>query len=125
MRSIRTIARYRRRGARSAGLAACGSSASGSSTATGSASVLEHGGLSEPATESLSGKRGGTLVVLQESDFEHLDPGIAYYSLDYAVVFATQRPLYSNKPDTRPNRPPTWPPARRKSPRTTRRSRCT
>ena len=26
--------------------------------------------------------------------------GIAYYSVDYTVVFATQRPLYSNKPNT-------------------------
>jgi peptide/nickel transport system substrate-binding protein len=39
-------------------------------------------------------------VVLDETDFEHLDPGIAYYSLDYEVVFAVQRPLYSNKPNT-------------------------
>ena len=38
--------------------------------------------------------------MLDETDFEHLDPGIAYYSLDYEVVFATQRPLYSNKPNT-------------------------
>ena len=38
--------------------------------------------------------------MLQEGDFEHLDPGIAYYSVDYKVVFATQRPLYSNKPNT-------------------------
>ena len=37
---------------------------------------------------------------MDETDFEHLDPGIAYYSLDYEVVFATQRPLYSNKPNT-------------------------
>jgi peptide/nickel transport system substrate-binding protein len=54
-----------------------------------------------PTTESLtSGKRGGTLTVLDETDFEHLDPGIAYYSLDYEVVFATQRPLYSSKPNS-------------------------
>jgi peptide/nickel transport system substrate-binding protein len=38
--------------------------------------------------------------VLDETDFEHIDPGLAYYSLDYEVVFATQRPLYSNKPNT-------------------------
>jgi peptide/nickel transport system substrate-binding protein len=46
------------------------------------------------------GKKGGTLQVLDETDFEHIDPGIAYYSLDYEVVFATQRPLLSNKPNT-------------------------
>ena len=33
-----------------------------------------------------------------EADFENLDPGTAYYSLDYEVVYATQRPLYSNAP---------------------------
>ncbi len=43
---------------------------------------------------------GGNLTVLQENDFEHLDPGISYYSVDYSVVFATQRPLYSNKPNS-------------------------
>ncbi|HSZ15316.1 MAG TPA: ABC transporter substrate-binding protein [Solirubrobacteraceae bacterium] len=50
-------------------------------------------------TEPETGKRGGTLTVLQETDFEHLDPGLAYFSVDYAVVFATQRPLYSQKPN--------------------------
>jgi peptide/nickel transport system substrate-binding protein len=54
-----------------------------------------------PLTEPLSGgKRGGVLSVLDETDFENLDPGIAYYSLDYEVVYATQRPLYSNEPNS-------------------------
>ena len=39
-------------------------------------------------------------MALQESDFEYLDPGITYAALDYPVVFATQRPLYSNKPNS-------------------------
>jgi peptide/nickel transport system substrate-binding protein len=38
--------------------------------------------------------------VLQESGFEHIDPGIAYGVPEYGIVFATQRPLYSNKPNT-------------------------
>ena len=38
-----------------------------------------------PRRQSLEGKKGGTLEVLQEGDFEHLDPGIAYYSVDYMV----------------------------------------
>jgi peptide/nickel transport system substrate-binding protein len=64
-------------------------------------SAISTGGFQSPTTESLTGgKRGGTLQVLDETDFEHLDPGISYYSLDYTVVFATQRPLYSNKPNT-------------------------
>lgn len=53
-----------------------------------------------PLTESLAGKRGGVLTVLDESAFEHLDPGIAYYDQDYEVVYATQRPLYSYRPDS-------------------------
>jgi peptide/nickel transport system substrate-binding protein len=85
-------------------LAACGSSSTGTSTSTSTtasaASALSSGGYKSPLTESLTGKRGGTLEVLQETDFEHLDPGIAYFSVDYAVVFATQRPLYSQKPNS-------------------------
>lgn len=103
MRSTRTVAV-----ALTAGLAlllaACGSSSTGTSTSTSTtasaASALSSGGYKSPLTESLTGKRGGTLEVLQETDFEHLDPGIAYFSVDYAVVFATQRPLYSQKPNS-------------------------
>ncbi len=86
-------------------LAACGSSSStsssSSSTSSGSGSSISTAGFQSPTTEPLTGgKHGGTLQVLDETDFEHLDPGISYYSLDYTVVFATQRPLYSNKPNT-------------------------
>src|SRR4051794_15906196 len=44
-------------------------------------------------------KRGGTLRVLASGDFQTLDPGLAYYSLDYMVAYATQRPLYSFRPN--------------------------
>ena len=83
-------------------LAACGSSSSGenSSSNTNASAALSTGGYKSPLTEPETGKRGGTLTVLQEIDFEHLDPGIAYFSVDYAVVFATQRPLYSQKPNS-------------------------
>src|ERR1039457_304520 len=86
-------------------LGACGSSSSSTGGPGGSPggeqSPLSSSGYQSPLSESLTGgKRGGTLQVLDETDFEHLDPGIAYYSLDYEVVFATQRPLYSNKPNT-------------------------
>jgi peptide/nickel transport system substrate-binding protein len=82
-------------------LAACGSSSSSSSNNASSTNPLSSGGFPSPLTEPLTGgKHGGVLNVLDETDFEHLDPGIAYYSLDYTVVFATQRPLYSNKPNT-------------------------
>jgi peptide/nickel transport system substrate-binding protein len=78
-------------------VAACGSSSS-SKVASGSPSNT--GGFASPISEPLTGgKRGGVLNVLSETDFEHLDPGIAYFSVDYTVVFSTQRPLLSYKPN--------------------------
>ena len=38
--------------------------------------------------------------MLNHEDFEHLDPGQAYFSVDYEAMYATQRPLYSYKPNT-------------------------
>ncbi len=105
MKSIRAIAAAVIVGALALVVAACGSSSSSSSSTSangsGSGSALSSSGFQSPLTEPLTGgKRGGTLTVLQEIDFEHIDPGIAYFSVDYEVVFATQRPLYSNKPNT-------------------------
>ncbi|HEX4438214.1 MAG TPA: ABC transporter substrate-binding protein [Solirubrobacteraceae bacterium] len=105
MRSIRTVAAIATVAALGLLLAACGSSSSSSSSSSGSSSSssgsISTSGYQSPETQSLTGgKKGGVLQVLDETDFEHIDPGIAYYSLDYEVVFATQRPLYSNKPNT-------------------------
>jgi peptide/nickel transport system substrate-binding protein len=105
MRSIRSVAALALAAGLAVLLAACGSSSSESSSTTSSSasasSALSSSGYKSPLTEPLTGgKRGGTLEVLQEIDFEHLDPGIAYFSVDYAVVFATQRPLYSQKPNS-------------------------
>src|SRR5450631_3360834 len=100
MRSIRAVAAAALLAVLGLVVAACGSSSSSSSSGGTTAVVINTAGFQSPTTEPLTGKQGGTLQVLQESDFEHLDPGIAYYSLDYTVVFATQRPLYSNKPNT-------------------------
>ncbi len=107
MRSIRSVAAVALVAVLGLVLAACGSSSSsssssgGSSGSTSASGTLDTGPYQNPTTQSLTGgKQGGTLQVLDETDFEHLDPGIAYYSLDYEVVFATQRPLYSNKPNT-------------------------
>jgi peptide/nickel transport system substrate-binding protein len=103
MRSIKAIPVVLAAALAALGLAACGSSSSESSstTTTSSAvSTLVPAGYKSAVTESLAGKRGGTLQVLQEADFEHLDPGASYFALDYTVVFATQRPLYSNKPNS-------------------------
>jgi peptide/nickel transport system substrate-binding protein len=102
MRSTRTVAGTAIVALLAMVVTACGSSSSSSSSGTGSnSSALSSGGYQSPLNQPLTGgKRGGTLVVLDETDFEHLDPGLAYYSVDYEVVFATQRPLYSNKPNT-------------------------
>src|ERR1700753_429320 len=105
MRSIRAVAALAAVAALGLLLAACGSSSSSGSSSSGSSSgssgSVSTGGDQSPETQSLTGgKKGGVLQVLDETDFEHIDPGIAYYSLDYEVVFATQRPLYSNKPNT-------------------------
>ena len=79
-------------GVLSLALAACGSS---------SPSNLSSSGVQSPKTQPQSGgKRGGTLTVLNHEDFEEIDPGSAYFSIDYEAVFATQRPLYSYKPNT-------------------------
>jgi peptide/nickel transport system substrate-binding protein len=77
-------------------LAACGSS----SNKLAGGSTFNTGSFQNPLNEPLTGgKRGGVLNVLSETDFEHIDPGLAYFSVDYTVVFATQRPLYSFKPN--------------------------
>jgi peptide/nickel transport system substrate-binding protein len=99
MRSLRTVLLVAVAGALAVALAACGSSSSSSSPSAGSSPVPN--GVKSPVTESLTGgKRGGVLNDLQSEDFEHLDPGQAYFQLDYQMTNATQRSLYSYKPNT-------------------------
>src|SRR5215210_8422412 len=50
------------------------------------------------SSKSGGAKQGGTLIVLNQGDFEHADPGAAYYQFDFMIDYATQRPLYSYKP---------------------------
>lgn len=79
------------------GLAACGSSGG---SISGSSPIKAPPGVQTPLTESQTGGvHGGTLTVLNHQDFEHLDPGQAYSSVDYEAVYATQRPLYSHAPN--------------------------
>ncbi len=88
------------------GVAACGSSGSSSSSSTSLSSSsgvqslpLKAG--ENPAGQSLTGgKRGGTLTVYSSEDFEHLDPGEAYFTNDYTVMYATQRPLFTYPPNS-------------------------
>jgi peptide/nickel transport system substrate-binding protein len=82
----------------------CGGSSSPSGTSSAGGTGAPSGGI-KPALngsgESLSvGKRGGTLTVDDHSDFQHLDPGEAYYAGDYEVIYATQRPLFSFPPNS-------------------------
>src|SRR6195952_418107 len=42
---------------------------------------------------------GGTLTMLASSDVDYLDPGHTYYTFGEMVTLATNRPLYSFKPD--------------------------
>jgi peptide/nickel transport system substrate-binding protein len=96
MKSLRTIALAALAGVFALGIAACGSSSSKSANA--GLGVAE--GVQTPASESLTGgKRGGTLNVVNHEDFEHIDPGQSYFAIDYEAVYATNRPLYSYKPN--------------------------
>jgi peptide/nickel transport system substrate-binding protein len=100
MRSLRTILLVTVALALAVALAACGSSSS-SSTSAGTTSGSLPAGVKDPVNESLTGgKRGGVLNEVQSEDFEHLDPGQAYFQLDYQITDATQRSLYSYKPNT-------------------------
>ena len=100
MRSLRTMMAVGIAGALVLALAACGSSKSSTSTSASAGGSIPAGVLT-PATESLTGgKTGGTLNAVQTEDFEHLDPGQAYFALDYDIMEATQRYLYSYKPNT-------------------------
>jgi peptide/nickel transport system substrate-binding protein len=44
-------------------------------------------------------KQGGDLQVLYNGDVDFLDPQQTYYQYGFLVAYATQRPLYSFKPD--------------------------
>ena len=100
MRSLRTILLVAVGLALTVALTACGSS-SNSSSSGGTTSGSLPAGVKNPVSESLTGgKRGGVLNEAQSEDFEHLDPGQAYFQLDYQITNATQRSLYSYKPNT-------------------------
>jgi len=63
----------------------------------------------KPATGSgapKEAKKGGDLSVLYAADVDNIDPGITYYQYGFVVAYATQRPLYSYKPDDATNPEP-------------------
>jgi peptide/nickel transport system substrate-binding protein len=67
-------------------LSGCGGGSSSDESKTGQGSPQE-------------GKVGGKLTMLWTDDVDNIDPGITYYQMGYLVGYATQRPLYSYKPE--------------------------
>jgi peptide/nickel transport system substrate-binding protein len=89
-------------------VAACGSSSGSGGSGGSSSSGGAHAAASiplkpgeDPVGQQLQGKkRGGTLTVYTSEDFKNLDPGEAYFVLDYSVMYVTQRPLFIFQPNT-------------------------
>jgi peptide/nickel transport system substrate-binding protein len=71
--------------------AACGSDDSGGGAS--SKAKQASGGEIKPGT------KGGTLTYLAASDIDYLDTGQTYYTFGYMVAYATNRTLYSFKPN--------------------------
>ena len=83
--------------------------------ALGAAFVLALGGCGggddeEPADQGSGpqqeAKQGGDLTVMYAADVDKIDPGQTYYQYGMNVAYATQRPLYSYKPDDASNLEP-------------------
>jgi peptide/nickel transport system substrate-binding protein len=80
------------------GIAACGGGSS--SNSTGGGGGTSGGGADKPETGAVvPGKKGGTLHVMSNGDVDYIDPGAAYYQFTFILTYATQRPLFSYKPD--------------------------
>jgi peptide/nickel transport system substrate-binding protein len=76
-------------------VAACGGNDNKSSSDTGSAG----GAKSTAQTAEAPAKKGGKLTMLAASDVDYVDPGHTYYTFGEMVTLATNRPLYSFKPE--------------------------
>src|SRR3954454_4689641 len=76
-------------------VAACGgddNNSSSSSSSSGSGADKQQGAPTQ-------GKKGGKLTQLGASDVDFLDPGHTYYTAGFQVIYATNRTLYSFKPE--------------------------
>jgi peptide/nickel transport system substrate-binding protein len=70
-------------------IAACGSSNNKKSSTAGATGTTPPSGA----------KQGGHLTFLAAADVDYIDPGQTYYTFGYMVQYATQRELYSFKPE--------------------------
>jgi peptide/nickel transport system substrate-binding protein len=75
-------------------VAACG----GDDKSSSSSSTKSSGGATTTADQAPA-KKGGTFNMLAASDVDFNDPGHTYYTWGMVFTFATNRPLYSFKPD--------------------------
>src|SRR3954447_14938584 len=75
-------------------VAACGDDNSSSS----STQAAEKSSADQKAAIS-GGQKGGTLTQLGSTDVDFLDPGHSYYTAGFQVIYATNRTLYSFRPD--------------------------
>jgi ABC-type transport system substrate-binding protein len=73
---------------------------SGNTGTQGGTGSTANGGAANVAI-SQGQKKGGTLNIVSAEGWEHLDPGQSYFQIDYLVVYATQRPLYSFTPNSK------------------------
>src|SRR3954447_18857928 len=78
----------------SLGVAACGSS-----SGNGNEGNKPTGTGNQAGTPPPSAQQGGKLTVLWSGDVDHIDCGQTYYQMGYFVCNATQKNLYSYKPD--------------------------
>ncbi|WCB97007.1 Oligopeptide-binding protein OppA [Baekduia alba] len=76
-------------------VAACGGDDNSSSSTSKSSAGTE----SNAKTADAPAKKGGKITMLAASDVDFVDPGHTYYTFGEMVTLATNRPLYSFKPD--------------------------
>ena len=90
-RSLRLAAMPAAALAVSIGVAACGSGSKSSGDNSKAAQATK-------VDTSKGGKKGGDITFLAASDTDYIDPGQTYYTFGNAIMYATNRPLYSFKP---------------------------
>src|SRR4051794_12773696 len=76
-------------------VAACGGDDNSSSSTSKSSGGTESNAKSAEAPA----KKGGKITMLSSSDVDFVDPGHTYYTFGEMVTLATNRPLYSFKPE--------------------------